>query len=167
MDYYWIVNIVLGIIVFCDLKTAYYKGFIRMLVNLMCWLGSFALSVYAAFILAEAYPIEQLAVYTQDFEWIQPVCWFLICFLCLRGLYHILNILIPYGRSKGIFSFANHMLGFAAGLVIVMFNLILLCLFLRSGIVLEGNSIVEHTWLYYIDQLLPYIWNGAVILISH
>lgn len=167
MNYYWIIDFILAVIVFCDLKTAYYKGFVRMLINIICWIGSLVLSLYASFYLGENYPLQFLMSYAENFESIQYAAWFLICFLSLRGMYHLLNVLIPYSRPKGIFSLANHLLGLAAGLIVVIFNLIIVCFILQTGIIPNGIHILNNTWLYYINQLLPYFWNYAALIFAY
>lgn len=169
-QYFELYNIVLMIVAVMILFFAYRKGFIRQLLDVLTYFGSFILSIILSPFMAENFPLLQHASEYEILATLDTIAmrianvgvWFLMLFIGLRILYRIL-VIIFHKRKKTKLSIINHMLGLGLGIFKVFLLAMTLSLILRFPLIRYGDVFVEHSVLSFtepmMEQLLTY-WEG-------
>lgn len=148
-EYFQIYNFVLiGYILF-GLMDGYRKGFVRLLLDVCVNIGGIAGAFYLAHLLYMKYPLYQAEAANKDT--VNLILWFLIIQLTIRCVYSSIATFVRGVDKVPGLSLINRLCGVVLGAVLVFISLYMVTLFLKLGIVTNGEAFINNSILRYID----------------
>lgn len=162
-NYFIYINIAIVAIYLTFIIVGLTKGLVYEIASIFYTLFSFAISWFAAPVLASSYPIVNLEKISEEFSLltkfinansiIDTLIYFVIVFLILKLLYIVLSLLLKSFNKVPVLGGINRLLGGVFGLVNGTLVILVLSILLTLPIFKNGQEVRENTFFKYVNNI--------------